>query len=196
MGKIRVKTLGADELESKQKKRDEQRRAVKRAKKEGIAPEDILEEKKEAKEAKEEKKETAPKKEKAGAKLPPNRRPRIRSKRYSDAVVKIERSKLYPFAEAIALIKETSTVKFNGTIEAHFNLTRKPKDLGLKNDKKFPISFERKFPLAHAKLGKVEDAQKDLEKSFDDIVKKIRKINIKKLTLSSSMSPGIKILLN
>ncbi|MGC8545065.1 50S ribosomal protein L1 [Athalassotoga sp.] len=39
------------------------------------------------------------------------------SKRYTEAVKKVDRNKLYSLEDAVRLIKETSTVKFNETIE-------------------------------------------------------------------------------
>ena len=208
MGKIRVKTLGEDEQEKVQKKRDEERRAIKRAKK-------GQEEKKEVKAAQPEKKtgkkeiaEKKPQKEDTlatekpkvkktkqaeGAKVPPNRRPHVRSKRYTKIYSSVDRAKRYPISDAIKLVKDTSNVKFNGTIEAHFNLTKKPKELNLKKDKALPVSYEKKFPLAHAKIGSVKDADGDIEKQLDAMIKKIGVKNITKLTLSSTMGPGVKV---
>lgn len=45
-----------------------------------------------------------------------------RSNRYKALKEKIEPKKLYTPTEAIALAKETSGVKFNASVEAHFNL--------------------------------------------------------------------------
>jgi large subunit ribosomal protein L1 len=45
-----------------------------------------------------------------------------RSNRYKALKEKIDPKKLYTLPEAIALAKETSGVKFNASIEAHFNL--------------------------------------------------------------------------
>ena len=45
-----------------------------------------------------------------------------RSKRYQAAAGKIKLDQAYPIAEAIKLIKDTATTKFDGTVEAHFRL--------------------------------------------------------------------------
>lgn len=50
-----------------------------------------------------------------------------RSKRYSELKKLIDPKKTYSVAEAIELVKKTSTTKFNGAVEAHFNLGIDPK---------------------------------------------------------------------
>lgn len=48
-----------------------------------------------------------------------------RSKKYLAQAAKIDKQKNYPLDEAIALVKETSYTKFDGTIEAHVSLAQK-----------------------------------------------------------------------
>ena len=50
-----------------------------------------------------------------------------RGKRYDTAVAKIDRSKLYPLAEAVALVKETSSTKFDATVDFVANLGVDPR---------------------------------------------------------------------
>ncbi|MBI4128375.1 MAG: 50S ribosomal protein L1 [Parcubacteria group bacterium] len=45
-----------------------------------------------------------------------------RSKRYREVAKQIERGKLFPLTEALALAKKTSTVKFDAAIELHVKL--------------------------------------------------------------------------
>src|SRR5215203_6582626 len=45
-----------------------------------------------------------------------------RGKRYREAYEKIDRTRAYPPAEAIGLIKETSGAKFDETVELHIRL--------------------------------------------------------------------------
>ena len=45
-----------------------------------------------------------------------------RSKRYQEAVKKIDPNKTYPLAEAIKLVKQTSTTKFDASVEVHVRL--------------------------------------------------------------------------
>lgn len=49
------------------------------------------------------------------------------SKRFSTLSDKIEKEKLYPLKEAIKLVKETATTKFDSSIEAHFRLGIDPR---------------------------------------------------------------------
>ncbi|OGY49020.1 MAG: 50S ribosomal protein L1 [Candidatus Buchananbacteria bacterium RIFCSPHIGHO2_02_FULL_45_11b] len=44
------------------------------------------------------------------------------SKRYQEMTKKVEKNKVYPLAEAIKLAKETSTTKFDGSLEVHVRL--------------------------------------------------------------------------
>ena len=51
----------------------------------------------------------------------------VRGKKYTAAAAKIEANKIYNVEEACALVKETSTVKFDATIDASFKLNVDPK---------------------------------------------------------------------
>lgn len=50
-----------------------------------------------------------------------------RGKKYVEAQKKIEKQKLYPLAEAVELLTQTSVVKFDASAEIHFNLNADPK---------------------------------------------------------------------
>ena len=50
-----------------------------------------------------------------------------RGKKYQEALAKIEPNKVYSLEEACALVKETSTVKFDATIDVSFRLNVDPK---------------------------------------------------------------------
>ena len=50
-----------------------------------------------------------------------------KSARYKEAQAKIEEGKAYPPAEAVALAKETSTVKFDASVEVHARLGIDPR---------------------------------------------------------------------
>ena len=45
-----------------------------------------------------------------------------RSKKYTEAMSKVERNKVYPKEEAVKLVKETSTSSFDGTVEVAMRL--------------------------------------------------------------------------
>ncbi|MFH0814547.1 MAG: 50S ribosomal protein L1 [Candidatus Falkowbacteria bacterium] len=51
----------------------------------------------------------------------------MRSKRYTEQSTKIDANKLYSPEEAIKLVKETSTIKFDASIEIHIRLGIDPK---------------------------------------------------------------------
>ena len=51
----------------------------------------------------------------------------FRSKKYKEAAAKVDANKLYTIEEACALVKETSTVKFDATIDVSFKLNVDPK---------------------------------------------------------------------
>lgn len=50
-----------------------------------------------------------------------------KGKKYAAALAKIEAGKIYSLEEACALVKETSTVKFDGTVDVAFRLNVDPK---------------------------------------------------------------------
>lgn len=49
------------------------------------------------------------------------------SKRYQDVTAKVEPKKVYPLAEAVALAKDTSAVKFDASVELHIRLNIDPR---------------------------------------------------------------------
>ena len=51
----------------------------------------------------------------------------FRGKKYKAAAEKVEAGKVYSIDEACALVKETSTVKFDATVDASFKLNVDPK---------------------------------------------------------------------
>src|SRR5574344_760627 len=51
----------------------------------------------------------------------------FRSKKYKAAAAKVDANKLYTVEEACALVKETSTVKFDATIDVSFKLNVDPR---------------------------------------------------------------------
>lgn len=59
------------------------------------------------------------------------------SKRFKEAKAKVDSNKLYPLLDAIKLVKETSTVKFDSSLEVHLRLGIDPK----KTDQAVRASF-------------------------------------------------------
>jgi large subunit ribosomal protein L1 len=58
---------------------------------------------------------------------------------------------------------------------------------------KTTIKTERKAPLIHALIGKVNQPAKELEANVTALIKGLSILKIKKLTLSATMSPGVKV---
>ena len=50
-----------------------------------------------------------------------------KGKKYNAALAKVDSAKLYTIEEAVALVKETSTVKFDATVDVSFNLNVDPR---------------------------------------------------------------------
>lgn len=142
MGKIRVAKLGDETQEKELKRRAQARRQTKAAKKEKVEGvglkggertvvmegTDIKPEYKKLVEEVEEgdkRQETSDKKKKKA-------KQKVRSKRYVEKASLVDKTKLYPLADAISLVKQTSLTKFDGTVELHINLN--PATLGEKKD--------------------------------------------------------------
>lgn len=136
MGKIRVKTLGIEDVEKQEAKEVKKRQAAKETKKMAkgahggervvsMAPteEEIAKEIAQVQEVDAEAKEAEEKKEKKAKKTA--KAPRVRGKRYQDQVLQVDRSKLYALSDAVVLLKKFGSTKFDGTVELHINTTEK-----------------------------------------------------------------------
>jgi large subunit ribosomal protein L1 len=157
MGKIRAVAMGDEKQEKEQKRRAEARRQTKDSKKpfgktqgkqkvEGVGMKggqrvsviegtDINPEFKkliEEVESGEKPAETAKKAKK-------QKKARVRSKRYVEAASLVDKTKTYPLADAISLVKKTSLTKFDGSVELHINLN--PASLGEKKDMRGSVSL-------------------------------------------------------
>lgn len=132
MGKIRVATLGDEEQEKKLAKRAEARRQTKKSKKEKVegvglkggervAVVEGTQIKDEYKKLVEEVEEGVVPGEKKASKK--SKKVKVRSKRYQEALKLVDKTKQYPLSEALKLVKQTSTTKFDGTVELHINVS-------------------------------------------------------------------------
>lgn len=152
MGKVRKVVLGDEKQEKEQKRKTEARREGKKAKKakvEGVGlhggepalPAGRRTAVVEGTELTGEVKELLEKVEKgveAGGKLSEAKSrkagkkkvsgPKIRGKKYQEAVKLVDKTKLYLLENAVKLVKQTSVTKFDGTVELHINLN--PATLG------------------------------------------------------------------
>lgn len=120
MGKVRVKTIGDDELELKEKKEQKQKKEAKIAEKKVLVneevnvPTDTVETKTEEKEVK--KAKTYAKKGEKKAKTNPH------SKSYTNTKGKIEKN-TYSISEGIELLKKLQRAKFDETVELHLTMS-------------------------------------------------------------------------
>ncbi len=118
MGKIRVKTLGDEELEKKQQLELQKKKEAKIAEEKAKAQvEAIVEEtapaEEKVEEVKTEKKETVSKKDTKA----------IHSQKYNSLAAKVDLTKTYTVKEALELLKDLQRGKFDETVELHINTT-------------------------------------------------------------------------
>lgn len=97
-----------------------------------------------------------------------------RSKKYQEASKDLDRSKAYSITEAVDLVKKLSYSKFTGTLEAHINTV--PKAAGV-----------------HLGLGKLNQPTEELSANIKTLLQTIGKTKIKKVTLSPTMGPSVKV---
>jgi large subunit ribosomal protein L1 len=83
------------------------------------------------------------------------RKVKVRSKKYIDAQTKVNKTKLYPLAKAIKLVKETSYSTFDGTVELHVVV------------KKAGISASAVLPHSTGKEKKIEVAKESTIKKLE-----------------------------
>jgi large subunit ribosomal protein L1 len=167
MGKIRLKTLGDDELEQQQAVDAKKRREAKKEKKGEevemaaeavVTPEAPVVEAAAATEMSEETQTEAPKekgakekaKEKAAKKAEGAAKKSKTGKKALEARKKVDSSKKYAVADAVALVKTLTYVKFDETVELHMNM----KELGVKGEVTLPhgTGKELKVAIADEKL--------------------------------------------
>ncbi|MBI4836182.1 MAG: 50S ribosomal protein L1 [Candidatus Abawacabacteria bacterium] len=105
-----------------------------------------------------------------------------RSKKYRAASEKIDRTKKYELEEACALLVDSSTTKFDSTVEVHFNLNIDPKyaDQQVRSTVSLPNgSGKSKIIAAFVGEDEVEKAKKagaDFA-GGDDLIEKVAKDN-------------------
>lgn len=133
MGKVKTRILGLEDVEEAQKKEQKEKAAAKKLEKK---KEEKVEEKTE--EVKEEKK--VEKKEKKAVKV----ESKVRGKKYQKVVKMADKNKIYSLADAVKLVKEMKTAKFDETVELHLNVT----ETGLKGEVTLPHSTGKTVKVA------------------------------------------------
>lgn len=126
-----------------------------------------------------------------------------RSKKYQEIAKDLDRTKAYSLDEAVNMVKKLSYSKFNGTLEAHINTAQ----TGIRGLVSLPYvkaveSFqagkteyktEPKAPIIHIALGKLNQPNEELVANIKTLLQTLGKTRVKKLTLSPTMGPGIKV---
>jgi large subunit ribosomal protein L1 len=102
------------------------------------------------------------------------RKPKVRSKKYKNARLKVDKTKNYNLPDAIKLVKETSYSKFDGTVELHMSSKRE--------------KFTENITLPHS-AGK----KKRIEVADGNTIKKLEKgkIDFDILLATSDMMPKL-----
>ncbi len=104
----------------------------------------------------------------------------MRSKRYRAAQQLVDRTKAYPIDEAVNLIKQASTTKFDGSVEVHVHLGVDPKqaDQLVRGTAQLPHGTGKKLTIAVFAKGAAAKAAKEAGADIvgdDDLVAEIKK---------------------
>ncbi len=149
MGKIRVKTLGDEEQELKDKAEMEAKRAEKKAREEAEETQteepDTQSEKVETTEAPSEETE-ASEKPKAKKKKEKFIKKKVRSVAYKAKIMEIEKNKVYSLTDGIELLRKVKIAKFDETVELHINTT----EAGINGTVKLPHGTGKEIKVAIA----------------------------------------------
>ena len=105
-----------------------------------------------------------------------------RSKKYREAASKVDRSKKYSLEDACALLVETSTTKFDSTVEVHFNLNIDPKyaDQQVRSTVSLPHGSGKSKVIAAFVTDELIEKAKQAGADFvgsDDLIEKVAKEN-------------------
>jgi len=110
----------------------------------------------------------------AKAKLPKVGKAKTRGKKYIQNKAKIDKARVYPIDEAVALVKQVSYSKFDGAVELHLVV------------KKTGLSVQVNLPFAAGKEKRIEVAD---EKTIDKL--KTGKIDFDVLLATAEMMPKL-----
>ncbi len=106
---------------------------------------------------------------------------RKHGKNYVEASKKVEKNKLYTYTEAVKLVKETSTTKFDGSVEVSFNLNldTKKADQQLRGSIVLPNGTGKTKRILVVTKSQAEEAKKSGAEFVgdDDMIAKIEKEN-------------------
>jgi len=91
-------------------------------------------------------------------------KPRTRSKKYQQALLKIEHGKLYPVNDAMQLLRTVTLMKFDGSVEVHINVLEK----GLRGMVNLPHGTGKKIRVAIANQETIDSIVAKVEKGMID----------------------------
>jgi large subunit ribosomal protein L1 len=108
----------------------------------------------------------------------------MHSKRYKAAKTLVEVGKTYPLTEAVALVKQTASTKFDGSIEIHIRLGIDPTkgDQAVRGTVELPHGSGKKVRVAVIAKGPAAKAAKDAGADIvgdDDLIAEIKSQNQK-----------------
>ncbi|HVA96409.1 MAG TPA: hypothetical protein VND99_02030 [Candidatus Acidoferrales bacterium] len=173
MGKIRIKTIGDEELEKKDLKKAQARAEAKKAKEEAEARKAAESANETDKQQSEEVIATVEKTETSNQKKPIETKKekkeykkatakRQKSKSYQQVVAFVDKNKKYKLAEALPLLEKLKRAKFDETVELHINTVEKG------------ISGSLTLPHGTGKATRVVIANAAVDpKQVDDLIKRI-----------------------
>lgn len=99
------------------------------------------------------------------------KKPKQRSKKYQEKYALVDRSKLYNFDEALELVKKTSYVKFDASVEMHARLaapkTKKTKQEQVRNTVQLPHSIGKEPKVGVIDEAMAEKIIKEKKTEFD-----------------------------
>ncbi|WP_434343625.1 50S ribosomal protein L1 [Mycoplasma sp. 06067-C1-B144P-99-0482-3] len=103
------------------------------------------------------------------------------SKRFKEALSKVEKNKVYPLNEALDLAKQTSTTKFDSTVEVAFNLNIDPRkaDQQIRGAVVLPAGTgktQRVLVLTNTKTKEAEQAKADIV-GGEELINRIKNEN-------------------
>ncbi|SYV94893.1 50S ribosomal protein L1, partial [Mycoplasma putrefaciens] len=103
------------------------------------------------------------------------------SKRFKEALAKVEKHKLYSVQDALQLAKDTSTTKFDSTVEISFNLNIDPRkaDQQIRGAVVLPAGTgksQRILVLTNTKAKEAEQAGADIV-GGEELINKIKNEN-------------------
>ena len=158
MGKVKQVIMGDEVAEEAARKKAETKREQKKLSKKTIIDDKQTEDRQAT-----EKEETSDKpSKKSSAKQSTD----IRGKKYLNAVKMVDKNKSYSLAQALDLVKKTSYSKFDGNVEAHFNVTEK----GLRGTISLPHGTGKKIRVKVADDEMIGALEKGGQIDFDILV--------------------------